>query len=194
MWEIKLTTGNQDPRHLLIKVVKILSRLNIPYLVTGGIAVLVWGRPRFTADIDLVVEIKEQDLSKLQIALKELSHKGYIDLDAMKDAFEHQGEFNFIDGDTGVKVDFWIMTNSVLDQSRFERKRPKKILGADVYFSSPEDLILIKLKWHKESESSRQFEDVQSILKITENLDRDYIEKMANQLGLIDVWHQVSSK
>ena len=54
---------NQDPRHLLIKVVKILSKLNIPYLVTGGVAVLVWGRPRFTADIDLVVEIKREDLT-----------------------------------------------------------------------------------------------------------------------------------
>lgn len=41
-----------DPRHLLVKVVDILHKLNIPYVVTGGMAIFVWGRPRFTADID----------------------------------------------------------------------------------------------------------------------------------------------
>ena len=182
---------NQDPRHLLIKVVKILSKLNIPYLVTGGVAVLVWGRPRFTADIDLVVEIKREDLSKLQIALKQLSPEGYIDLDAMKDALLHQGEFNFIDGNSGMKVDFWVVTNSVFDQSRLKRRCLKKILDTEVYFTSPEDLILIKLKWYKESESSRQSEDVQSVIKITENIDLKYIEKMAALLGLSEVWQKI---
>lgn len=189
-----MTSENQDPRHLLIKVVKILSELKIPYLVTGGIAVLVWGRPRFTADIDLVVEVKREDLPKLQKALQQLSPKGYIDLDAMEDALQHQSEFNFIDADTGVKVDFWVLTDSVLDQSRFKRRKPKKILGTNVYFTSPEDLILIKLKWYKTSESSRQFEDIQSVLKITENLDRNYIEKMAHALDLLGVWKKILQK
>lgn len=43
-----------DPRKLLIKIAKILKELKIPYLVTGGVAVLIWGRPRFTADIDIL--------------------------------------------------------------------------------------------------------------------------------------------
>lgn len=182
---------NQDPRHLLIKIVKILSELNISYLVTGGIAVLVWGRPRFTADIDLVVEIEHEDLPKLQKALKQLSPKGYIDLDAMRDALTHQGEFNFIDADTGVKVDFWILSDSAFDRSRLKRRQPKKILGTDVYFTSPEDLILIKLKWHKESESSRQLEDVQSILKITKDIDKTYIAKMAKKMDLNEIWKKI---
>ena len=39
---------NSDPRDLLINVAEILKRLKIPYLVTGGMAVMIWGRPRFT--------------------------------------------------------------------------------------------------------------------------------------------------
>jgi Na+/glutamate symporter len=42
-----------DPSDLLVKAVQILDQLQIPYAVTGGFAVLVWGRPRFTADIDM---------------------------------------------------------------------------------------------------------------------------------------------
>lgn len=60
-----------DPRRLLIRITEILERLNLPYLITGGIAVLVWGRPRFTADIDIVVELKHQDIKKLKTALQE---------------------------------------------------------------------------------------------------------------------------
>jgi len=47
-----------DPRQLLVKVAKVLDNLSIPYVVTGGMAVTIWGRVRFTADIDIVIELK----------------------------------------------------------------------------------------------------------------------------------------
>lgn len=96
-----------DPRHLLIKIAEILERLNIPYAITGGMAVFVWARPRFTADIDIVVVLKAAHIPQLANALKELSEAGYIDEHMMREALERNGEFNLIDGATGVKVDFW---------------------------------------------------------------------------------------
>lgn len=59
-----------DPRTLLVAIVKILKKLKIPYMITGGIAVLLWGRPRFTADIDIVVELYEKDIEALRKALR----------------------------------------------------------------------------------------------------------------------------
>lgn len=58
-------------------------------------------------------------------------------------------------------------------------------------FTSPEDLILIKLKWYKESESSRQREDIESILQITKNLDLTYLKEMTEQLGLTQPWNEI---
>ncbi len=55
-----------DPRHLLINIARILKQLKIPYIITGGMAVLIWGRPRFTADIDIVVELKKKDMSMMR--------------------------------------------------------------------------------------------------------------------------------
>ena len=40
---------------LLIKIADTLKDLKVPYIITGGMAVSVWGRPRYTADIDIVV-------------------------------------------------------------------------------------------------------------------------------------------
>ncbi len=183
---------NIDPRHLLVRVARILKKLKIPYLVTGGIAVLVWGRPRFTADIDIIVELRHAHLEKLEAALRALGRAGYIDREMMEYALERKGEFNFIDGKTGIKVDFWVVHDDAFNMSSLKRKIPKKVLGETVYFISPEDLILIKLKWHKESESSRQLEDVESIVKISgSRLDMAYLKKWAKRLGVEHIWNSV---
>lgn len=181
-----------DPRKLLIKVAKILKELKIPYLVTGGIAVLIWGRPRFTADIDIIIELKKEDIQKLEAELKKLNNESYIDIDAMEDAFKRRGEFNFIDGNTGIKVDFWVLRDDEFDKSRIKRRIIKKILGENIHIISPEDLILIKLKWYKEFKSSRQLEDVESILKISgENLNKNYLMKWAKKFEVLPVLNKM---
>lgn len=174
-----------DPRSLLVNIAKIFDKLKLPYLVTGGMAVLVWGRPRFTADIDIVVEIKPSDVEGLVQALKDLGQAGYIDGDVVNETVRRGGEFNFIDGTTGVKVDFWVSNNDIFDLSRFKRRSAKKILRQKIYFTSPEDLILSKLKWFKESRSNRHLEDAESVLKISgKDLDFKYLRKWVVQLEL----------
>lgn len=176
---------HSDPRELLANIVKILKSLKIPYIVTGGIAVLVWGRPRFTADIDIVIELGVKKIDQLEEALRAIGKAGYVDHDAILDAVARCGEFNFIDGETGVKVDFWILKHDEFDASRLRRKRIKKIGGNAVAFSSPEDLILVKLGWLAASDSSKQAEDIESILKISgEKLDMRYLQRMACSLRL----------
>lgn len=182
-----------DPRTLLANIAKIFDNLKLPYLVTGGMAVLVWGRPRFTADIDVVVEIKTSDVKGLVEALKNLGQAGYIDEDVADEIVRKGGEFNFIDGTTGIKVDFWVSNNGPFDLSRFERRTTRKILNQKIYFTSPEDLILSKLKWFKESGSNRHLEDAESVLKISgENLDVEYLKTWAKKLEVKDEFKKLT--
>ena len=181
-----------DPRQLLVVIAKLLKKLKVPYIITGGMAVFIWGRPRFTADIDIVVELKYEDIDVLERALMALGKSGYVDKNVMREALENSGEFNFIDGNTGVKVDFWVAKNSEFDRNKFQRKKARKIMEEIVYFISPEDLILSKLKWHAIGESMRQLEDIESILKISgEKLDMRYIKKWARKLEVIDTFNEV---
>lgn len=168
-----------DPRHLLIQIGSILDRLHIPYAVTGGMAVFVWARPRFTADIDIVVVLEQKHLAVLEQALRELHKAGYIDADMIRTAVEQRGEFNFIDGVTGVKVDFWPIGGQAFDQSQISRRIAREVLGHQIYFVSPEDLILSKLRWFREGESSKQREDIESILKMQQDLDWGYLKRWA---------------
>lgn len=182
-----------DPRELLKSIAQIFERLNLPYLVTGGMAVLIWGRPRFTADIDIVVEIKPSDVEGLVKALRNLGKAGYIDENVAIYTVKGGGEFNFIDGVTGIKIDFWVSSNDPFDLSRFERRSAKEILGQKIYFTSPEDLILSKLKWFKESGSNRHLEDAESVMKISEkDLDRGYLEKWAEKLEITDGFQKLT--
>lgn len=175
-----------DPRHLLVKIAKILEQLKIPYLVTGGMAVLIWGRPRFTADIDIVIEFKAKDISGFVASLSKLGEASYIDRNMIEDALARKGEFNFIHGDTGIKVDFWVLDKSdIFELHRLKRRICKNLLGQKVYFISPEDLILSKLRWHKQSGgSTRHLEDIESIIKIFgKKLDMKFLEKWARKQG-----------
>lgn len=174
-----------DPRHLLASIAKILNDLKIPYVVTGGMAVLIWGRPRFTADIDIAIELKIKDINLLKDALSALGKSNYIDKDMMKDAISNRGEFNFIHGDSGIKVDFWVLQNDPFKISRMERKIEKEIAGEKIYFISPEDLIISKLQWRKISPSSRHMEDIESIMKISGDiLDKNYLKFWIEKLDL----------
>ena len=174
-----------DPRQLLAKIASILEQLNIAYMVTGGMAVFVWGRPRFTADIDMIIKLETKNVNSLASALLGISELGYVDKDVMREALVRRGEFNFIDGLSGVKVDFWVMNKSDLETEGFKRRITKDITGQQVYFISPEDLVLKKLLWFKETGSSRHLEDAQSIVKISK-LDKKYLKKWAAKLDIGD--------
>lgn len=176
-----------NPSKLLTQVTVVLDKLERSYFITGGFAVSVWGRPRATFDIDIVVKLVEPEVPKLAKMLRSVSEFGYIDEDTAKEAIRTNGEFNFIDPDTGVKVDFWVAKDDEIMAEEYRRIKKKKINGHEVCFISPEDLILSKLRWYRISPSSRHLEDVESILKISgDMLDKNYLLKQSREQGTWD--------
>lgn len=166
---------------LLVKVTAKLHRLKIPYMITGGIAVIFYGRPRLTHDFDLVVTIKPGQIPSL---MKAFQDEFYISQEAIQDALDRQNMFNMIHFDSGIKVDFWIIQASEFDRKRFERKQKHSYGGKEIYFSSPEDIILKKILWFKESEIQKHLEDAFGILEIQQSLDFDYLKMWADKLGI----------
>lgn len=168
---------------LLKKIGGILQKLEIPYVVTGGVAVSVWGRPRYTADIDIAIELLPQKLNALSYELSKIGDDVYVDRNMMSQALQQKGEFNVIDPDSDLKIDFWILRGSPFDTNEIERRVKRKILGQSVFFISPEDLILRKLLWHQESQSDRQLADIVTILGRQKNLDWPYLWKWSKKQG-----------
>lgn len=183
-----------DFRELIGKIAKILEDLNIVYAVTGGYAVSVWGKPRSTLDIDVIIELLEPQIEKLTAALKGISEMSYVDERMVTWAFERKGEFNFIHSDSGIKVDFWVSRGDKFSRGEFQRRVPKVIAGRKVYFVSPEDLILNKLRWHKESGSELQLRDVTVIIKFQKKLDWGYIRRWAKAQLTLKIIESIKQK
>ncbi|MBN1298317.1 MAG: hypothetical protein JW997_01370 [Actinobacteria bacterium] len=127
----------------LKKVVKVLYENNIQYMLTGSIVSSLQGIPRSTHDIDIIISVKKTDA---HIILKAFSSKDYyINENSVISAIDSKSQFNVIDINEGDKIDFWILTESEFDKSRFLRKQKLTLFGFDAYVSSAEDTILQKL-------------------------------------------------
>jgi hypothetical protein len=172
------------------RIINSLNNNNIPYMLTGGLAVTVWGRARSTLDIDIVLDVKKDDIKKLVGAFQE---DFFIDEEAVKMALDKKLSFNAIDRETNTTIDCYLVGNNEYEAERFRRRIVKNIVGVKVDVISPEDLILIKLQWYKNSGSTRHLEDAESILKITE-VDLEYIKKWAERQETIEILENLSEK
>lgn len=160
-------------------------------MVTGSYASSFYGEPRTTHDLDLVVHMDENQVELLH---RQFPHPDfYMDDVAAKEAILSSGMFNLISTLAGDKVDFWILTSTEWDRSRFERRRSENVLGVNLKMPTPEDVILAKLHWCKLSgESEKQFLDATAVYEIQgATLDISYIERWADQLEITDLWNRV---
>lgn len=110
----------------------------------------------------------------------------------MREALEMKGEFNFIHPQSQLKVDFWVVKDN-FNRQEIKRAIAKEIDGKKVNFVSPEDLILSKLMWYQQSESTRQLEDIESVLKISK-VDMDYIKNWAEKHGTAEILEDLLKK
>jgi len=171
------------------KIIKDLEMLKIPYFITGGFAVNVWGRIRTTHDLDVIVAITIKDLPAIiNIFLPE---EFYFSDVAAKDAILTKNTFNVIHHKTGLKIDFWILKDDIFGKAQLKRRKKAKFLDQPIYFVSPEDLILIKLKWYKECESDRHFFDALSVWQAQKGLNKRYLERWAEIHGTIKILERI---
>ena len=181
-------------QELLRKVIKALEAAEIDYMVTGSIASSLQGEPRLTHDIDLVADVPKSAVDGLVAAFP--SPDFYLDRNSILDAIDNRGMFNLLEVAGGGKVDFWMLTDEPFDRSRFSRKYVEEFMGIGMQVSSPEDTILMKLKWAKESGgSAKQFGDVLRVYELQyATLDRDYLEYWVKTLDIESLWNQLKEE
>ena len=63
-----------------IKLFKVLNEYNVKYLICGGLAVNIYGIPRMTADIDILLDFNEENIKNFENALKLLLYKNAVPL------------------------------------------------------------------------------------------------------------------
>jgi hypothetical protein len=173
----------------LKKLIKVLGDSSIPYMISGSFVSSYHGRPRATKDIDFVIAPAEKQLLEF---VDSLGEDYYVSLEAVRDAFANCTMFNIIDILSGWKADFILRKSRAFSRQEFERRCITEIGGIDVWMTSPEDIILNKLEWSKDSRSEQQFSDALGVAVIQwDRLDVDYIRKWAKELQVSDSLEQL---
>ena len=167
-------------KDFLQSVVENLQQAGIDYVICGSIAASFYGVERSTQDTDIIINPTEERLTNF---LKLLGDAFYVSSDAALEALKRNTMFNIIDVENAWKADLIIRKKTDFHAEEFHRKRKEKLLGKDLYILSPEDTILSKLEWAKNSSSEQQLRDALCVATVQyESLDRDYLYKWAKEL------------
>lgn len=166
-----------------------LESCDIPYMLTGSMAMSLYSIPRMTRDIDIVIDPKPHQADTIFKLFKE---DCYIDYNSVIQAIERKGMFNIIHNKWIAKADFIIRKDDEYRKVEFEHRRKIVIRGAAIFTVTPEDLILTKLKLSKENGSELQFRDAQMISNTISHLDWPYLEKWGKSLGIVDYLKRIS--
>jgi predicted nucleotidyltransferase len=165
---------------LIKNVAQALDSHSIPYMVIGGQAVLVYGRPRLTRDIDITLGIDVDEFALIEHVSTTLKLK-ILTPDAQNFAAKtrvlptEEPESNF-------RVDF-IFSFSNYERQALQRATQVMIKGYPIRFASCEDLVIHKMVAGRAIDE----EDVKSVLaRNRDNLDLTYVRRWLSAFGETD--------
>jgi hypothetical protein len=177
-----------DELEVLRLVAARLDAAGMAYMLTGSMAMNYYAQPRLTRDIDIVVELEADDADRLAALF---TRDFFCEVDAVHEAVHRHGMFNIIHNDTVVKVDFIIRKDVPYRVEEFARRRSIDIGDTSAWMVAPEDLLLSKLHWAKDSRSELQLRDARNLIASVADLDWSYIEKWAADLCVSDLLCEV---
>lgn len=147
-----------------------LSKKKIPYMIIGGQAVLLYGFPRLTKDIDITLGISVERLGDIVEVCRD---ERFIVLpEDYKDFVQETFVLPVKDRSTGIRIDF-IFSFTPYERQAINRSKTVKMGGTEVRFAAVEDVVIHKIF----SGRPRDIEDVTQLFIKNPGLDTDYINK-----------------
>jgi len=139
-------------------------------MIIGGQAVLLYGEPRLTKDIDITLGVGPEFLDRLLQISKELELRVLVS--DVQEFVSQTYVLPVLDVQSGFRVDF-IFSNSMYEKTALERVSKVKIGKSKVCFTSVEDLIVHKIIAGR----PRDIEDIKNVILRNQEYDRDYVVK-----------------
>lgn len=152
-------------------------------------AVVAYGEPRFTRDMDILLSPTQFAVSNFVRRLRETHY--HVDEMAVNRALSG-GFFNVIHLGYHVKTDFYVPVEPELQEMIAERTYlPFDEMRRAAYIP-PTAVIIAKLRAYENSQSTRHLDDIVSIVHLQGNrLDRERLDIAATRLGILGIWRSL---
>jgi hypothetical protein len=180
----------ENPFAVLSLVANLLEQQRIKYVLVGSLASSIHGMYRSTADIDIVADVKSEQVIPL---LHALQADFYVDENAVREAIVRRQSFNAIHFDSVFKVDIFLPKSDEFSRKQIERRELRNLspeLEQMIYVATAEDTILAKLRWYDAGGkiSNTQWSDVVGIIGASAaKLDLEYLREWATTLDLTEL-------
>jgi hypothetical protein len=179
--------AKRENEEVIERLADVLDSLGLRYAIGGSVASALYGTVRFTRAADITVQPFSPLADRLYELLKE---EFYVSREAMDEALRSHGSFNVIHFETAFKIDLFIQGPGEFEGRLLDRRHMLRLSDTssrDISVVSPEDIILLKLRWFRETggTSERQWDDVLGVLGVQgASLDFEYLKDSAKKLGL----------
>ncbi len=169
-----------------------LDGMGLRYMVTGAVASIIYGEPRLTHDVDLVVEITEEDAKNIIEAFP--SDQFYcppIDVIRLEIRRSLRGHFNLIHHETGFKADIYTVGEDELHHWAMSRRIQIQVEGESVWVAPPEYVILRKLEYYREGKSEKHLRDIASMMELSSaQIDLEELQNKIKEYSLEKEWKE----
>jgi hypothetical protein len=166
--------------------------IGAPYMITGATAAILYGQPRVTNDLDIVIRLDDHTRTAFLRAFPEMDF--YVPPETVirtEQARRQRGHFNVIHHETGYKADVYLSGGDPLHAWALPlRRRVPWSAELTISVAPPEYVVLRKLEYYREGGSSKHPADIRAILEST-GVDESAMRPWLEQLGLGGVWEDV---
>ena len=179
--------------NLFLIFIEPLNRVAISYMVTGSVASLLYGEPRLTHDVDLVVELDASGAAQFaRLFPVDQFYCPPEEVIRAEASRENRGHFNLIHHATGFKADIYPAGQDPLHHWAMSHRRGVQIEQTRVWVAPPEYVIVRKLQYYQEGRSPKHLRDIQRMLDISpDSIDRAELSARIADLGLQAVWAEL---
>ena len=175
----------QDPDFISLFVAP-LEEAGIRYMIAGSVASSIYGEPRNTLDIDMVVLPDADQILHFPALFSEenfyLPPTEVIKIEAQREA---NGHFTIIHHATGLKADIYLSRNHPALPWALDHIRRVPTASCSINLAPPEYVIIHKLGFYKESQHQRHLRDIAGMIE-QQDLDQSFLQHHLEKLHLTE--------
>jgi hypothetical protein len=154
---------------------------------------MIYGEPRLTLDLDLVVQLEVEHAAEFLAAFPETEfYHPPLEVARLECARESRGHFNLIHHETGMKADVYLAAGDALHRWGLAHRRRVPFGAGQLSLAPPEYVILRKLEFFREGGSEKHLRDVRAMLAAGVALDRAFLDAELHRRGLEEIWLRVA--
>lgn len=180
---------------LVLLFTRRFERAGFTYMITGSVAGVVYGEPRVTHDVDVVLALARSDIARIAelFPLEEFycPPEEIIIREVLR---AQRGHFNLIHHESGFKADVYLANRDALHRWALSERRLVEVGSEPVHVAPLEYVIVRKLEFYREGGSEKHIRDIEAMLRISgELLREDVMQRWILAKGLEAPWQSLEA-